>query len=42
MSGYATAQLTEMGIAAPCGVLVKPFAADRLLEEVRRCLLVQP
>lgn len=40
MSGYATAQLTELGIVAPCGVLVKPFEPDRLLDEVRRCLPV--
>jgi two-component system cell cycle sensor histidine kinase/response regulator CckA len=38
MSGYATAQLEGMGIAAPCGILIKPFGADRLVEEVRRCL----
>jgi two-component system cell cycle sensor histidine kinase/response regulator CckA len=38
MSGYAAAQLEGMGIAAPCGILVKPFGADRLVEEVWRCL----
>ncbi len=38
MSGYATAQLDGMGIVAPCGILAKPFSADRLVEEVRRCL----
>jgi two-component system cell cycle sensor histidine kinase/response regulator CckA len=38
MSGYATAALTELGIAAPCSVIPKPFSSDRLLEEVRRCL----
>ncbi len=38
MSGYATAQLAELGIPAPCGMLVKPFEPDRLLDEVRRCL----
>jgi CheY-like chemotaxis protein len=37
MSGYATAALAELGIAAPCAVLAKPFPAERLLEEVRRC-----
>ena len=42
MSGYAAAQLTELGIAAPCGVLVKPFEADQLLDEVRRCLPGRP
>jgi CheY-like chemotaxis protein len=40
MSGYAAAELTRLGIAAPCGVLVKPFEAHRLLDEVRRCLPV--
>lgn len=38
MSGYATAALSELGIAAPCSILTKPFPPDRLLEEVRRCL----
>jgi DNA-binding response OmpR family regulator len=38
MSGYAAAQLETMGIAAPCGMLVKPFSADQLVGEVRRCL----
>ncbi|MGH7509981.1 MAG: response regulator [Gemmatimonadales bacterium] len=38
MSGYATAALTEMGIAVPCAILAKPFPAERLLEEVRRCI----
>ena len=38
MSGYATGQLEGMGIAAPCAILPKPFSADRLLGEVRRCL----
>lgn len=38
MSGYATEQLTERGIAAPCSVLNKPFSRERLLAEVRRCL----
>jgi CheY-like chemotaxis protein len=38
MSGYASAQLAERGIAAPCSVLTKPFAPERLLAEVRRCL----
>jgi two-component system cell cycle sensor histidine kinase/response regulator CckA len=38
MSGYATGQLEGMGIAAPCGLLPKPFSAERLVEEVRRCL----
>lgn len=38
MSGYATAALSELGIAAPCSILNKPFPPDRLLEEVRRCM----
>jgi two-component system, cell cycle sensor histidine kinase and response regulator CckA len=38
MSGYATAALADLGIASPCSVIPKPFASDRLLEEVRRCL----
>ena len=38
MSGYATSALAELGIAAPCAILSKPFQAERLLEEVRRCI----
>lgn len=38
MSGYATAALAELGIAAPCGILTKPFTAEKLLAEVQRCL----
>jgi CheY-like chemotaxis protein len=38
MSGYATAALSELGIAAPCGILTKPFPAERLLAEVNRCV----
>jgi DNA-binding NtrC family response regulator len=37
MSGYATHALLELGIAAPCAILAKPFVSERLLEEVRRC-----
>jgi two-component system, cell cycle sensor histidine kinase and response regulator CckA len=37
MSGYATSALSEMGIAAPCSILTKPFPAERLLAEVQRC-----
>lgn len=37
MSGYATAALSELGIAAPCSILTKPFTAERLLAEVYRC-----
>ena len=38
MSGYGVAQLSERGIAPPCGILAKPFEAERLLDEVKRCL----
>jgi CheY-like chemotaxis protein len=38
MSGYASAALSELGIAAPCGILTKPFPAERLLAEVQRCM----
>jgi CheY-like chemotaxis protein len=38
MSAYATAALAELGIAAPCGILPKPFPAERLLAEVQRCI----
>lgn len=38
MSGYATEALAELGIAAPCSILAKPFPAERLLAEVRRCI----
>jgi two-component system, cell cycle sensor histidine kinase and response regulator CckA len=38
MSGYATSALAELGIAAPCAILAKPFPSERLLEEVRRCM----
>jgi two-component system, cell cycle sensor histidine kinase and response regulator CckA len=37
MSGYATAALSELGIATPCSILMKPFQAERLLAEVQRC-----
>jgi two-component system cell cycle sensor histidine kinase/response regulator CckA len=37
MSGYAAAALADLGIIAPCGMIAKPFAAERLVEEVRRC-----
>jgi DNA-binding NtrC family response regulator len=40
MSAYGSAELAGRGITPPCGVLVKPFDADRLLQEVRRCLPV--
>jgi CheY-like chemotaxis protein len=38
MSGYAGRELEGMGIAAPCGILAKPFAPERLVEALRRCL----
>jgi DNA-binding NtrC family response regulator len=38
MSGYATAALAELGIAAPCGILTKPFPSESLLHEVQRCI----
>ena len=38
MSGYASAQLEGMGIAPPCAILTKPFPAEQLVDEVRRCL----
>jgi DNA-binding NtrC family response regulator len=38
MSGYGTAQLAELGIASPCGVLAKPFSPEALVAEVRRCI----
>jgi DNA-binding NtrC family response regulator len=38
MSGYATAALAELGIAAPCSILPKPFPSERLIDEVRRCV----
>jgi DNA-binding NtrC family response regulator len=38
MSAYAPGELAEMGVVAPCGVVPKPFPAERLVEEVRRCM----
>jgi DNA-binding response OmpR family regulator len=38
MSGYAGRELEGMGIAVPCGILMKPFGPERLVAEVRRCL----
>jgi CheY-like chemotaxis protein len=38
ISGYAVEDLMARGIAAPCGILLKPFTPERLLDEVRRCL----
>jgi two-component system, cell cycle sensor histidine kinase and response regulator CckA len=42
MSGYATAALAELGIAAPCGIIAKPFPSERLLQEVQRCMRRSP
>jgi two-component system, cell cycle sensor histidine kinase and response regulator CckA len=41
MSGYDMHQLAQLGIASPCGVLSKPFPADLLLAEVRRCIALE-
>ena len=38
MSGYGSAQLASYGITAPCAVLGKPFPAELLIAEVKRCL----
>jgi two-component system cell cycle sensor histidine kinase/response regulator CckA len=38
MSAYATAALSELGIATPCSIVPKPFPAERLLAEVHRCV----
>jgi len=38
MSGYTTQELHARGLAAPCGVLEKPFSATQLLSAVARCL----
>jgi CheY-like chemotaxis protein len=38
MSGYATEALKDRGIAAPCGIVTKPFPAERLVAEVHRCI----
>jgi DNA-binding NtrC family response regulator len=38
MSGYAMGALTELGIIVPCGIIAKPFPAERLITEVERCL----
>ena len=37
MSGYAGNELLELGIAAPCSIVAKPFSQERLLAEVHRC-----
>jgi two-component system, cell cycle sensor histidine kinase and response regulator CckA len=42
MSGYAGPQLAERGIEAPCSILAKPFSAETLVAEVRRCIRGQP
>lgn len=38
MSGYASTALSEMGIVSPCSVIPKPFPAERLVDEVHRCI----
>ncbi len=38
MSGYGTEELNLRGISAPCGLLLKPFSRERLLDEIQRCL----
>lgn len=38
MSGYGATELEQRGLSAPCGLLHKPFAAEKLVEEVNRCL----
>jgi CheY-like chemotaxis protein len=38
MSGYATSHLLNLGLAAPCAVIGKPFSVEALVGEVRRCL----
>ncbi len=38
MSGFGHARLTELGLAPPCGILMKPFPAEALIAEVRRCI----
>jgi CheY-like chemotaxis protein len=38
MSGFGAEQLGSRGIVSPCGVLAKPFDAELLLAEVRRCI----
>jgi two-component system, cell cycle sensor histidine kinase and response regulator CckA len=41
MSGYGALELAQRGIASPCAVLAKPFAAEVLVAEVRRCIQKQ-
>lgn len=38
ITGYTEADLAAFGLAAPCGVLMKPLQEDVFLAEVRRCL----
>ena len=42
MSGYAGPELAARGIEAPCSMLAKPFSAETLVTEVRRCIRGQP
>ena len=41
MSGFGADQLSRRGIVSPCGVLAKPFDAELLLAEVRRCIQLE-
>lgn len=41
MSGFGADQLGHRGIVSPCGVLAKPFDAELLLAEVRRCIQLE-
>jgi two-component system cell cycle sensor histidine kinase/response regulator CckA len=41
MSGYGIDELAHRGIASPCAVLGKPFTAERLVAEVRRCIALR-
>jgi two-component system, cell cycle sensor histidine kinase and response regulator CckA len=38
MSGYGLDELARRDIAAPCGILGKPFTPEGLVHEVRRCI----
>ncbi len=38
MSGYGAADLEKRGLAAPCGIIAKPFPPERLVAEVERCI----
>jgi DNA-binding NtrC family response regulator len=42
ISGYGTEELTQRGIRPPCALLSKPFASERLIAEIRRCIAERP